>query len=314
MFGGDPFGDPFTNMRRQMREMDHIMESMMEPFGMMDPFFTSRSRYGQNMIENGGQNRNRQVNHHNHIQNDMMMPLGGGLFGGGLFGGVNRLMQQMEGLSQHAMNDPNSHVYTQSTVISFDGSGGPRVVQESMRKAGDVKETRRSVQKGMDGEAEMEVGHHVGNRAHVIEKKRDKDGRVRQQQRFVNLDEDEAEVFNQEFKTRAQRNLGNLFGTGNPDRNRAIEDERKDRSRGSKSRGETSRSSQSYSDHSSGSGGSHAPIVTIPDDDDDHGDKRQSRHGSRDNYYYPNNSGPTIREISEEEADMSVPKRRKGGR
>lgn len=47
----------------------------------------------------------------------------------------------------------------------------------------------RSVQKGMDGEAEMEVGHHVGNRAHVIEKKRDKDGRVRQQQRFVNLDE-----------------------------------------------------------------------------------------------------------------------------
>lgn len=41
------------------------------------------------------------------------------------------------------MNDPNSHVYTQSTVISFDGSGGPRVVQESMRKAGDVKETRR---------------------------------------------------------------------------------------------------------------------------------------------------------------------------
>jgi hypothetical protein len=82
-------------MRRQMREMDHIMEAMMEPFGMMDPFFTSRSRYGQNMIENGGQNRNRQVNHHNHIQNDMMMPLGGGLFGGGLFGGVNRLMQQM---------------------------------------------------------------------------------------------------------------------------------------------------------------------------------------------------------------------------
>lgn len=41
----------------------------------------------------------------------------------------------------------------------------------------------------MDGESEMEVGHHVGNRAHVIEKKRDKDGRVRQQQRFVNLDE-----------------------------------------------------------------------------------------------------------------------------
>lgn len=41
----------------------------------------------------------------------------------------------------------------------------------------------------MGGEAEMEVGHHVGDRSHIIEKKRDKDGRMRQQQKFVNLDE-----------------------------------------------------------------------------------------------------------------------------
>lgn len=43
------------------------------------------------------------------------------------------------------MNDPNSTVITQSTMISYDGSGQPRVVQSSTRKAGDVKETRQFV-------------------------------------------------------------------------------------------------------------------------------------------------------------------------
>lgn len=45
----------------------------------------------------------------------------------------------------------------------------------------------RSVKNGE--EQHLSVGHHVGERAHVIEKKRDKDGKIRQQQRFVNLDE-----------------------------------------------------------------------------------------------------------------------------
>lgn len=39
---------------------------------------------------------------------------------------------------------------------------------------------------------EISVGHAIGDRAHVIEKKRDKDGRMRSQQRFINLDEGSA--------------------------------------------------------------------------------------------------------------------------
>lgn len=42
------------------------------------------------------------------------------------------------------MNDPNSHVFSHSTMISFDGRNGgqPRVIEKSIRKSGDVKETR----------------------------------------------------------------------------------------------------------------------------------------------------------------------------
>lgn len=45
----------------------------------------------------------------------------------------------------------------------------------------------RQVQDG--DEAELMIGHSIGDRSHIIEKKRDKDGKTRQQQRFVNLAE-----------------------------------------------------------------------------------------------------------------------------
>lgn len=86
-----------------------------------------------------------------------------------------------------AVNNPHSHVFTQSTMISYDGNGAPKVVQNSVTKTGDVKETRRTVRHG-DRE-EVTVNHAIGDRAHEIKKKRDADGRVRKSQRFVNLDE-----------------------------------------------------------------------------------------------------------------------------
>lgn len=300
MFGGDPFGDPFNQMRRQMQEMDHMMNSMMggDPFaGMLGPMMGGRNP----MITNGNHQRGMA-----HNSSGMML----NSFGGGLFGG---LMQQMNGFQNHAMNDPNSTVFTQSTMISYGNDGKPHVVQSSTRKAGDVKETRHSVQKG--NEHKLSVGHAIGDRAHFIEKKRDKDGRIRQQQKFVNLDEDEAEDFNREFKTRATNNLSNSFGVGV-----------------SNGRGQRQQAIENGSSSSSKSirrGGETAPIVTVPDDDEEEEvDYRLSRRSnpkdSKNRYlveeddddvecvYSGHSSGPTIREISDEEADMSNPKRRKG--
>ena len=89
----------------------------------------------------------------------MMMPFGGGGLFGSFFGGGG-IMQQMvrrrahaiplsscahlqDAMRDRAMNDPNSHVYSQSTVFSLDHSGDYPVVREethSVRKAGNVKE------------------------------------------------------------------------------------------------------------------------------------------------------------------------------
>lgn len=95
----------------------------------------------------------------------------------------------------------------------------------------------------------MSVGHTIGNRSHIIEKKRDKDGRVRQQQKFVNIDEDDAHDFNDEFKSRAAHNLG--LRTENNSSRRAIE---------------SGRQNVNNSNNVSTNSG---PIVTVPDDDEE---------------------------------------------
>lgn len=104
------------------------------------------------------------------------------------------------------MHDPNSVVVSESTMISFDPNGQPKVVQASTRKAGNVKETRRyenillnnlskifsKFRTLRDGEREeVSIGHSIGDKTHIVEKKRDKSGKVRQQQKFINMHEGE---------------------------------------------------------------------------------------------------------------------------
>lgn len=104
-----------------------------------------------------------------------------GSFGG--FGMGSSLMRMMD----HSMNDPNAMVISQSTCITMGPDGKQRVVQNSNRRVGDIRETRRTVRDG--DEEHVAIGHHIGDRAHVIEKKRDRDGRVRQNQKFMGIDE-----------------------------------------------------------------------------------------------------------------------------
>uniref|UniRef100_A0A914RX06 Uncharacterized protein n=1 Tax=Parascaris equorum TaxID=6256 RepID=A0A914RX06_PAREQ len=135
----------------------------------------------------------------------------------------------------------------------------------------------------------MSIEHTIGDRSHVIEKKRDRDGRIREQQRFVNLGEDQAEDFDREFTTRARRNFGaepvrlRQAITGNP--------------RSASATGIRSNTANNGA-RSQSVNAPNAPIVTLPDEecDDDNDDSSHSR-SSR---------------IHEEEAEMSVPKRRKG--
>jgi|UniRef100_A0AC35FAQ7 hypothetical protein len=294
MFGGDPF-DPFGT-RRQMRQMEEMMDSMMgeNPFGMNSLFPGFGHSRMNNMLEDPS-TRSRRRNNDNH-QQLAASPFG---FGGGIFG---NLMQQMQMMENGIANDPHSHVFSQSTMISYDGNGAPKVVQNSVRKSGDVKETRRTIR---DGEREeVTIGHAIGDREHIIEKKRHRDGKVRKNQKFINLDEDEAEHFNNEFKTRAQRNISGLFGdeyAASGSRHQAIENGRSSRhtvdpemEHSGRSRRTTSSSAKKESQ----------PIVEIPDDDEEEDDDVMITYSS-------NRNGPRITEVTEDDAGSSS-KRRKG--
>ncbi|CAD6198618.1 unnamed protein product [Caenorhabditis auriculariae] len=262
-----------NQMHRQMMEdMDMMMGGMIggNPFGGLmggmgrSPF--SAITDGSGMIP---------TPRHQQVARD---PFGG-------FGGIFCAMNQ---LSQNAMSDPNTMVFSQSTMMTFGPDGKPHLVEKSVRKTGDVRETRRKELRG--DESSMSIGHSIGDRSHVIEKKRDKDGNVRKQQKFVNLDEASAEDFDREFTSRVRSNLG-----GSSSRNHS--GQRYLESGGSRPSGSRNRSAATSS--------SHAPIITLPEEDDEDETKRSRRGGNQI-------EGPVIREISEEEAEQSIPKRRRG--
>uniref|UniRef100_A0A7E4V7W7 Myeloid leukemia factor n=1 Tax=Panagrellus redivivus TaxID=6233 RepID=A0A7E4V7W7_PANRE len=290
MFGDDPF-DPFGT-RRHMQQMDRMMDQLMgNPFGMMDNFF-GRSPCMNPSITNGSSSSsssNSNPRRRTHDASDfgmgMMSPFGGmGMFGNM---GMGSMLSQMQ-------NDPNSMVFSSSTMVTYDGNGQPRVVQNTVRKTGDVKETRRSVR---DGEVEeVAVGHAIGDREHVIEKKRGSDGRVRKNQRFVNLDESEAETFNNEFRTRSR----NPFA---PESQRSSHRAIQNGGNPGVSRVPSSRVVTTPS-----SSGSSAPIIEIPDDDME---EEVPRHRSRGHI---RSDGPVIREIDDDDElpANNASKRRRG--
>lgn len=79
-----------------------------------------------------------QTNAHRHARDPMAMDLFDGFGGLGFGGGMMQAMNM-------ATNSPNSMVFSQSTMITMNPDGTQRVVSNSTRKAGDVKETRQWV-------------------------------------------------------------------------------------------------------------------------------------------------------------------------
>lgn len=302
--GGDPFGNPFENMHRQMRQMDNLMNVMLG-----DAF---------DMLNDMGMPRHPMLTDNRRAQqpfgNMMMSPFGGfggfGGFGAPLLGGM---MGQMQNFQERAMHDPNSVVVSESTMITFDGNGQPKVTQSSTRKAGNVKETRRTFR---DGEQEeLAVGHSIGDRTHIIEKKRDKAGRIRQNQKFINMNEDEAEDFNERFKSEARNNLGGFLGQKERRNHNAIENGKGNYAGNTRGRGGTSTSA-----YYNNAGETSAPIITVPDDDEDEESESKSAHRRNHNdddiiYLNSRRTGPTIQEIvDDDEAEGANIKRRKQGR
>ena len=77
-------------------------------------------------------------------------------------------------------------------TYSNTGDGKPKIYQASsqMRQApGGVKETRKMVRDSEKGIEKVALGHHIGDRAHVIERQKFNDGPVEEIVNLENLDD-----------------------------------------------------------------------------------------------------------------------------
>lgn len=90
--------------------------------------------------------------------------------------------------------------------------GRPQVYQATSSTKtgpGGIKETRKTVEDSRTGVKKMAIGHHIGERAHIIEKEKNVyNGQLEERQDFINLDEEEAEDFDKEFKVKARQATG----------------------------------------------------------------------------------------------------------
>ncbi|XP_017078995.1 myeloid leukemia factor isoform X2 [Drosophila eugracilis] len=174
-------------MNMQMRSMNRLMNTFMpDPFMQVSPFDPG--------FQQGALMERPQM---------PAMPAMG-LFGMPMMPNFNRLLNADIG------GNPGAS-FCQSTVMTMSSGpdGRPQIYQASTSTKtgpGGVRETRKTVQDSRTGVKKMAIGHHIGERAHIIEKEQDmRSGQLEERQEFINLEEEEAEQFDREFTSRATR-------------------------------------------------------------------------------------------------------------
>ncbi|KAK0085686.1 hypothetical protein PV325_004632 [Microctonus aethiopoides] len=174
---------------QSMQHMNNMMNSFFgNPFGMMGP-----ALMGPDAHRRGGRPDQR--------HNNQMMP----------FGFPQMPSFNINGMIGGNFDDmtfgANGHGMTSTSIMRYTSGpdGRPQIYQasQSTRAApGGVKETKQSVYDSTTGTKKLAIGHHIGDRAHIIEKKKDlNNGDEEEHQEFINLDDDEAETFNREFES-----------------------------------------------------------------------------------------------------------------
>lgn len=140
----------------------------------------------------------------------MMGDLGAGSNVGGGGGGAATIMN-LGGGGAGGTSFSSSQVVTMSR-----GPDGRQQVYKATSSTktgpGGVRETQKTVQDSRSGVKKMAIGHHIGERSHVVERERNyHTGAEEERQDFINLEEDEADDFNREFAQRS-RSLGMVAG------------------------------------------------------------------------------------------------------
>ncbi|XP_078419873.1 myeloid leukemia factor 1 isoform X2 [Cetorhinus maximus] len=111
---------------------------------------------------------------------------------------MEELRKEMLGMqSKHGSqpSDSSGHSMNSSSVMTYAkvGSEPPKIFQASSHVhnvPGGIKETRRAVKDSESGVEKMSIGHHIQDRAHVIQKYRNqRTGDEEIDQEFINLNE-----------------------------------------------------------------------------------------------------------------------------
>ncbi|XP_034081435.1 myeloid leukemia factor 1 isoform X1 [Gymnodraco acuticeps] len=214
-FDEDPFfsdRDPFRAHTDHMRQM---MRSFSEPFGgnVMPSIMDGRNQ-GRGMAEHPTSSVALRDEHRDISRS--LLPFGSfdstgttmnpfGMFDN-VMSNMKSRMEEMHRNFENTSTDSNSHSFSSSSVMTYSkvGNEPPKVFQasSSTRQApGGIKETRKAVKDSESGVEQMTIGHHIQDRGHVVEKKfNKKTGNKEFNQDFQNLDESEAETFDDEWQ------------------------------------------------------------------------------------------------------------------
>lgn len=192
-FDDDPF---FGGPRSIMRQMDRMMSSMIRDPFQDDPFFTSGHEMSPFPALTAGHVGNARHHQSRTVDRDpfaLAIP------------NMTNIMSSMDQLAGQG----NCHTFSSSSVMTMTTGpdGRPQLYQASASSRsvpGGVRETRRSISDSRSGTRKMAIGHHIGERSHIIEREQSREGSLEEKQEFINLDEDEAQQFDQEFRHRTQ--------------------------------------------------------------------------------------------------------------
>ncbi|XP_048362005.1 myeloid leukemia factor 1 isoform X5 [Sphaerodactylus townsendi] len=208
MFGGlsrvfdeDPFfRDSFA------AHHEHMHRIFSEPFG-PSPYFSIKDGGGRTFNQRGRPDSQVALRD-NHKNMDFRDP----------FSAMDRMMSNMRNSMMDLQRnfdkmslDPNAHSFSSSSVMTYSKKGDepPKVFQASAQTRlapGGIKETRRAVKDSESGLEKMAIGHHIKDRAHVVQKaKNNKSGDEEFNQEFINLDEAEAHAFDEEWQKEITR-------------------------------------------------------------------------------------------------------------
>ncbi|NXY37085.1 MLF1 factor, partial [Pomatorhinus ruficollis] len=193
--------DPFAAHHEHMRQM---MRSLSEPLG-REPLLglpEGRERSAPGRAE-GAARQDRRVAPRGTRRVNFVDP----------FSAMDRMMSNMRNSMlemQRKFDDlsiqPECHSFSSSSVMTYSKMGDepPKVFQASSQTRtapGGVRETRKALKDSESGLEKIAIGHHIQDRAHVIKKSKNaKTGDEEMNQEFINLDESEADTFDQEWQ------------------------------------------------------------------------------------------------------------------